>query len=99
MTTYSDARKNIRAHFVARWGTRTPVTYDNRGTFFSGSTPVAKPSKAAWARFSMQNNTGRVETIGKSGVVHRRLGLIFVQIFVPEGTGTETMDGPRGRGH
>mgnify|MGYP000886199345 CR=1 FL=1 len=77
--SYENAVKNIRAHFANKWGTTTPVAYDDDGKF-------KIPDGQTWVRLNIAHVDGYQASIGSpSSNRFRRDGLITVQVFQPQG--------------
>lgn len=78
------ARNAIEGRFNAQWAGRTAIAWDNA--------PFEKPSpQVSWVRIAVDGNVASQAAFG-SGVLHRNAGLIFVQVFAPENTGTSESD-------
>lgn len=86
--TVTEARAAMQAFFHATWADKIPVAWDN--------TDDLNPSPdQAWVRFSVLHDgdpkSGQ-QTIGSNNLF-RRTGNLVANIFVPKGTGSETLDG------
>lgn len=87
MTTLNQAREAIYAAFVADWsvGPASAYTFDNE--------KFDPPEGAPWARLSVRHRGAGQETLGRPGARRfARRGAAFVQVFVPEDTGTADAD-------
>ena len=87
MTTLNQAREAIYAAFVAKWdvGPVSGYTFDNE--------KYDPPEGEPWVRLSVRHSDARQETLGSVG--NRRFarrGTAFVQVFVPQDTGTQKAD-------
>lgn len=79
---FSDATKAMRSYFHGEWGGLTPVAYDD--------VPFEKPDEEPWVRFTIRHNEGYQASIGNPGSNrHRREGVIFAQVFTPEGNASK----------
>jgi hypothetical protein len=84
--TYAEARDAIQGLIVPAWDTATstaPLMFDNLD-----EDPT---DGAVWGRLTIKHTGGGRANIGPNGRF-RRTGMIFVQIFVPKNSGTETAD-------
>lgn len=87
----SDARIAIETRLYDNWqsppGTlRTPIRYWTSGA------PFEIPDATPWIALSVQRESGRQASFGVAPQLHRYEGLIIVQVFVPERTGSQDMD-------
>lgn len=94
--TPEQAFAQVAAAFRLHWGEtvtgqtispgETPIAWDN--VDFDPSASVPAPD-AGWVRFSWQPTDGSQASLGDDagGVLFRRQGLAFVQIFTPHGKG------------
>ena len=82
--SFATARRDIEGRLTANWAT-TSIAYDN--------VPFKTPSDStSWVRLRIfEENVTRLN-IGNPGT-HRVSGLIVVEIFVPQGRGTQTVRG------
>lgn len=83
MTTANEAREAIYEAFVAVW--TEEYSFDNE--------EFDPPKSDPWARLVVRHDPAIGETLGPVG--HRRFtrsGTVYVQVFVPEDTGTTDMD-------
>lgn len=80
--SFEQIRKDIQTYFSATFTGvgATKIAWDNV-TF----TPV---SGEAWVRVSIQHTLSDMISTGGANVKIRRRGIMFVQIFIPEGGGT-----------
>lgn len=84
--SFEAARKNIMAHFSSNFSgvAADKIAWDN---------VAFKPvTGSPWVRVSIQGNLNNFASIGGPSIKVRRLGIVFVQVFVPEGTGTLVAD-------
>lgn len=76
---FDTGRKDVETRFQNYWGTTTEVLYDNMTRVPERGTP--------WVRLTI--NEGQSNIIGIADTnLYRNLGVIIVQVFVPEGQGT-----------
>lgn len=75
----ADERKSIGDLFKAEWADRLPVAWPNM--------KFEPPAEAAWCRFSIVQAEARQIEIGGINNEARAEGRVFVQVFVPVGTG------------
>lgn len=79
--SYETATKNIRAFFATKWGNTTKVAYDD--------VPFTTPNGETWVRFHIKHVDGYQASIGSpSSNRQRREGIIFAQVFQPQGQGS-----------
>lgn len=80
------ARKNILAHFSTTFTevVSPNIAWDNVHFTPTDGTP--------WIRVSIQGSLSDFVSLGGASVKKRCLGIVFVQVFVPEGTGTQRAD-------
>ena len=82
--SFADERRAIEARFAAAF-TVLPVAYENQ--------KFAPPANAAWVALTILPGEGRQVTIGGAGARQRYAGVIQVDVYVPEETGTATARG------
>jgi hypothetical protein len=87
----TDTRIAIETRLATHWESapgvaRTPIRY------WSSGAPFAIPEAAAWIALSVDAESGRQVSLGDGVQLHRYLGQIVVQVFVPERTGSHDMD-------
>ena len=82
--TFESERLAIESRFHNNWSTAIKVVYDNMKY-----TPVAD---TPYVRLSLENIESRQTSLGNSRL-WRNNGLIFIDIFVPEHTGTKILRG------
>lgn len=84
--SYETVRKEIQAYFANNFDgvTSDKIAWDN--------VSFTPEEGEAWVRFSVQNNLSNFISIGGPSVKVRKLGIIFVQVFVPQGQGTLLAD-------
>lgn len=80
--SFEQVRINIQKHLSENFDevAATAIAWDNVKFQPTIGTP--------WVRFSIQGNISNFVSIGGVNVKTRRLGLLFAQVFIPEGTGT-----------
>ena len=78
--SFKTTQRDVETRFAAQW-TETPIAYEN--------VDFTKPSNASWVRLTIIDGSGKPYGImGSTGQAVDN-GLISVQVFVPEGTGTQ----------
>ena len=80
--SFADERASIEGRFNTAWGNTTPIAWDNASF---------TPPDTAWVRLAIRNGASITEAIGGAGagdVLNQYLGRIWIQIFVPDNTGT-----------
>lgn len=78
---YKNAVAEMRKYFKDHWANLTPLGFDDL--------KLEKADNVSFARLNIQHFLGFQASIGApSGNMFRRAGVITVQIFVPEGTGS-----------
>ena len=81
--SYAGERNAIVGRFNSHWNARTPVAWPNWG--------FTVPDRGAWVRLAILNGDATQRSIGNPGAnVHRHVGVITVQVFVPIDSGTHT---------
>lgn len=88
--TFDEFREYAETRIAAEWAT-TPISFEN--VTDSTVLKAAKDSKAPWVRFTIREGDGVLDTIGSNSRLERHAGVIFVSIFVAQGSGTETARG------
>lgn len=80
--SYEQVRKDVQEFFSENFtGVEAEkIAWDN-----VSFTPV---NGEAWVRVSLQHNISNMVSVGGPNVKIRRFGILFVQVFVPEGNGT-----------
>lgn len=79
--SFANERAAIESRFAANW-TTTRIKYEN--------TQFEQP-KTAWVALFILNGDGQQISLGLSpNPLHRYVGVIMVQIFLPESSGTQT---------
>lgn len=80
-------RNAIYEAFLTGWGSATAVLIEDQ----EGVPPVANDP---WVRISVQHNDGEQAALGgeAGNQFFRRFGVVFVQVFVPRGKGTNDLD-------
>jgi len=79
MSGYADERQAIEARLAANF-TAIPIQYEN--------SPLQE-LKTAYCAVFIRRGEGHQITLGDSPQLHRWAGVIIVQVFVPEHTGTQ----------
>ena len=74
------ARQTIQDRISAVWLLSTPCV------FYFDNQPRGEQTKTAWARISLQIGKSEPSTVGREGI--RTPATLFVQVFIPEDTGT-----------
>lgn len=93
MSGYGSEATTIRVRFSDRWGDTTPVAWENLAfdpLRQSGDPDGETVDPAPWVRLTIR--TGDAEQVGGAPVGARRfrhVGVVFVQIFTPKGTGDQ----------
>jgi len=79
---YEQARKDIQGHFATYFTgvAADKIAWDN----VEFKTPN---DGSSWIRVSIQNNISNYNSFGNTRLTRRR-GIVFIQIFTKEGTGT-----------
>lgn len=77
MSGFTTQQSEIRTRFNSIWANRTPVDFPNK-KFTQPSPP------APWCRFRVTNGDSVRTTIGASTNNYRHLGIIYVQVFIPD---------------
>jgi len=77
--TYSAARKEIQAAIAAGYST-TDIAWDN--------VEYSPTEGQSWVRVSIQPNLSQIVAKGGANAKIRRFGILFVQVFVPDGEAT-----------
>ena len=88
--TFEEFRDFAETKFGTDW-TSTPIEFENIPE--STALVSAKESKSPWVRFTIRDGDGQRKTIGSDSPVNRYVGVIIVQIFVAQKTGTATARG------
>ena len=76
-----EASSHIEEYFDTQWAARTPINWDNDNATPSGN----------HVAFTIDHNLSNFANLGNEGggQTYRREGLITVQVFTRQGTGTE----------
>lgn len=84
--TINQAKANITSEFITKWADETiPFDLDNDA--------FEEPEKEAYVRVVVRNAATKQATLGRTGVrKFDRKGIVMVQVFVPEATGTDEAD-------
>jgi hypothetical protein len=87
----TDTRIAIEMRLADNWqsapGTlRTPIRY------WASDAPFEMPNAAPWIALSLDPESGRQVSLGDGVQLHRYLGRIVLQVFVPERIGSQNMD-------
>lgn len=80
MAHWEDAQIAIEKRFNDGWTTTTKH-------FWSSGVPFVAPS-GAYVAIQIEEFSGEQASLGQSPVLHRYLGIITLQVFVPERTGS-----------
>lgn len=78
MSGFEAERASIEAKFATGWANRTPVAFDNNR--------FVPPASGAWVRLTIIPGDSFNASLGINHV--RNVGIISLQIFVPEDSGT-----------
>jgi len=84
--SFASARKNLQAYFSENFSgvPASQIAWDNvRFTPIKGE---------PWVRVNIQNNVSDFVAFNGSSVLNRVKGLLFIQVFTPEGEGTLESD-------
>lgn len=84
--SYESVRKEVQKHFYDNF---TGVASDKIAWDNVSYSPI---EGQAWVRFSVQNNLSNFVSVGGPNVKVRKYGIVFVQVFTPEGNGTLLSD-------
>lgn len=85
MPTINEARASIYAKFIADWNGETLYALDND--------EFKEPEDITWVRLTVRSRPTNQETLGIEGNrKFLRAGVVFIQIFVPEDSGTFEAD-------
>lgn len=80
-----EASSLLERYFDTQWGARTPINWDNDNATPSGSHVAFTIDHAASVTLGM----GAVDADGFRTETYRNVGVLTVQVFTPQGTGTE----------
>ncbi len=75
----SEAKAILETTFKQGWGTTTPIAWGNT---------VAPMPDSHWVRFTVIHGDSRLRSWSGTTLNFERNGIVFVQIFVPLGSGT-----------
>jgi len=78
--SYDQERQDIETYFTTSWGTTTKIRWDN----VKWTEPVADPS---WVALTVITDEAAQISLGDNPL-YRFPGMVIVQVFVKEGTGT-----------
>lgn len=76
-TGFATQQSELRTRFNSVWASRIPVDYPNH-SFTLPSPP------APWCRFRVTNGASERMSVGAVTNLYRNLGIIFIQIFIPD---------------
>jgi hypothetical protein len=77
---FKQAEAAVRGYFNTNWNGTTHIAWPDVDFI---------PPNETWVRFSMKNNVGFQASIGSpSNNLHRREGVVYIQIFQKEGQGS-----------
>lgn len=93
MSVFREVQETLYARWAAAWvrdgGPLTPYCFEDEP--FDPPAPPDDPAdagQAMWARFSVKRRPGGSGTIGRRGNRKMdRVGVVFIQLFVPPGNG------------
>ena len=78
--SYEARVKEIVAYFASEWASATPVAYPD--------VPFSVPDGKTWVRLNVSHYDGYQASIGAPSANRmRRIGLVTVQVFCPQGKG------------
>lgn len=77
---FADERTAIATRLASNWSTTT-IQYEGQ--------PFVQPT-TPWISLSILSGAGRQASLGSSQPLHRFVGVIQIDVFVPENTGTNT---------
>ncbi len=80
--SFDTLRQDIEQRMVDNWAENATVEYENL--------PFDKPSNVEWVRLTVTTGQGETQGIAGSTVTVRDTGMVSLQVFAPEGTGTKT---------
>jgi hypothetical protein len=82
--SFADERAAIAGRFSSNWSGTTAdrIRWENQ--------KFRQPESGAWVSLSIRNGEARVAGISANDPLNRYLGIIIVDVFVPEDTGTDT---------
>lgn len=78
--SFADERRAIETRFSANY-TSTPVRYENLS--------FVQPDNASWVSLMILSGEGGQASLGGSSAIHRYGGVIQVDVFTPENSGTQ----------
>jgi hypothetical protein len=81
-TGFVDERSAIEQRFYTQWAAITPIKFEN--------VEFVQPEASPWVSLIIQRGSGDQIDIGTSNPTHRYNGVINVQIFTPQLTGTRS---------
>ena len=79
--TLEEIRSAVMATIDSSWATCTVIDHPNQ--------PFTQPANAAWIRPRIKMGPSFYGELGETGV-GLRTGVLFIEIFVPAGSGTKT---------
>lgn len=82
--SFEHERVAIEGRFAANY-TATPIKYANK--------KFEPPKTTAWVALTILTGIGRQASLGASNPLHRFTGVIQIDVFAPEDTGTATARG------
>lgn len=88
--TFKEFRIFAEVKMAADWLT-TPIEFENLSE--SIALTAAKNNKTPWVRFLIRDGDGNLVTIGSGSRLDRYVGVLIIQIFVAQKTGTSTAAG------
>lgn len=83
--TFDEFRAFAETKIQTDW-TATPIEFENATE--SDALKAAKDSKTPWIRFTIRDGGGELITVGSDSRLDRFVGLLIIQIFVAQKTGT-----------
>lgn len=77
--SFANLRAALEGRFATNWGSTAPVKWQNA--------PFNPPAASPWVAFWILDGHGAQKSL-QSNPLHRFVGLVTVQVFTPEATGT-----------
>ncbi len=90
--TYKAARDDLSNFATAAWNTAVATISPTPPLFYDNLNQNPPDDGSVWGRLSIQNFDGTRSSLGSATARFRRIGMLFVQVFVPIGDGTLTSD-------
>ncbi len=90
--TYKAARDDLSNFATAAWNTAVAAISPTPPLFYDNLNQNPPDDGSVWGRLSIQNFDGTRSSLGSANARFRRIGMLFVQVFVPIGDGTLISD-------